>query len=146
MNKVPYLHMPVRVWLEMLDDNEQDACDAIVEMEGGTVYTAVFVTIPYLKRQMDLNHIISKQLPDTSSVRYASLETPHLVVENIDRDTIEDVIDNLLAVDAFEGVFTRVTDNEDDADIAARTMGDGKRATTEVAAVVISDVLSVIGD
>jgi hypothetical protein len=137
------LQIPKRVWIEMYDSPERDACDVIVEMESGTLYTAVFVTLAYLKRQMDLSYQMSKQLPDAPPVRYAALETPHVLIENCERDTIDDTIDNLLALDVFEGFFTQVTEDEPEN---GRTMNNGKRATSEVAAVVISDVLAVEAD
>ena len=77
-------------------------------------------------------------LLDMPAVRYTALETPHIVVESLKRDTLEDTIDNMLALDVFEGCFTLVNDDEN-----TRTTGDGKRATTEVAAVVINEVLTV---
>jgi hypothetical protein len=137
----PSLQIPSRVWIEMYDSAERDACDVIIEMESGVLYTAVFVTLSYLKRQMDLSYQMSKQLPDAPPVRYAALETPHVLIENCVRETIEDTIDNLLALDVFEGFFTQVTEDED-----GRTTNNGKRATSEVAAVVISDVLAVEED
>jgi hypothetical protein len=129
--------IPKRVWIESSDESEPDACDVIVEMEDGRLYTALFVTQPYFKRQMDLSFHMSKQL-DMPPVRYTALETPHIVVETLKRDTLEDTIDNMLALDVFEGCFTLVNDDEN-----TRTNGDGKRATTEVAAVVINEVLTV---
>jgi hypothetical protein len=139
----PNLQMPKRVWIEMLEATERDACDVIIEMEGGTVYTAMFVTLDYLKRQMDFTYEMSKQLPDVTPVHYVAIETPHVMVQDLARDTIEDTIDNLLAMDVFEGFFTQVTEDEPEN---GRTTNHGKRATTEVAAVVISEVLSVEGD
>lgn len=133
--------IPQQVWIEMHD--EGDACDAIVQTEDGTVYTALFATFSYLHRQMQLCYEVSKQMPDVPAVRYAPLDTPHILVEDLSREIIEDTIDNLLALDIFEGHFTRVTETEDDG--TTRTNGDGKRATQEVAAVVISDVLVVEG-
>lgn len=137
------IEMPRRVCFEMHQDGgvEPDACDVIVEMESGQMFTALFVTMPYLKRQMELSYAVSKQLPDTQPVRYAVLETPHILVDVLDKDTIEDTIDNLLALDVFEGLFTLVT--EDDRAATTRTTASGKRATAEVAAVVLSDVLVV---
>lgn len=139
-------HFPKRVWLENQNGNEADSCDVIVEMDNGMIYTAMFVTIPYLRRQMDMTYDMSEQLPDTPPVRYAVLETSHIIVDELSRDTIEDTIDNLLALDVFESLFTLVT--EDETGEAARTTntGTGKRATTEIAAVVLSDVLVVEGD
>lgn len=138
------IEIPSHVWIEMHNDtSEPDACDVIVEMESGKFYTALFVTIPYIQRQMHLNHTVSKQLPDAPAVRYAVMETPHFVVDNLSRDTIEDTIDNLIALDVFEGLFTLV--NEDETETTPTTPTTGKRATTEVAAVVLSDVLVIEG-
>lgn len=136
------IEMPKHVWIEMHsnDAGEPDSCDVIVEIENNKIYTSLFITIPYLQRQMELSLTVSKQVPDALPVRYAVLETPHVVVENLERDTIEDTIDNLLTLDIFESVFTLVTEDE-----TTRTTTTGKLATTEVAAVVISDVLVVDG-
>ncbi len=140
------LQIPRKVLIETQDTVENpDACDVIVEMEDGNIYTTMFVTMPYLSRQMELSYAVSKQIPDTPPVRYAAMETPHVLVDNLQRDTIEDTIDNLLALDVFESLFTQVTEDPD-ATQDARTTSNGKRATTEVAAVVLSDVLVVAGD
>ena len=135
--------IPRQIWIELLDEVESGSCDVIVEMEDGRVYTAMFVTVPYLQRQMDLTYHLTKQLPDVSPVRYATLETPHILVENLNREILEDTIDNMLALDVFEGFFTLVTEDELGN---GRTTSNGKRATVEVAAVVINEVLAVNGD
>jgi hypothetical protein len=138
-------------------DSERDACDVIVEMEDGNIFTAVFVTLPYLRRQMELSLAVCKQLPDAQPVRYAALEMPHIVVESLDRDTIEDTIDNLLTLENFETMFTLVTDEPTTTTTDTPTTKtattevrfvstNGTRATQEIAAVVISDVLVVEGD
>ncbi|MGQ9887872.1 MAG: hypothetical protein ACUVSX_05210 [Aggregatilineales bacterium] len=139
---VPELQLPKRIWIETLDGSD-DACDVIVEMEDGALYTAVFVTLNYLRRQMDLGYAVSRQLPDAPPVRYAVLETPHILVENTQRDTIEDTIDNLLALDVFEGYFTQVSDNQP---ASSRTSSNGSRATQEMVVAVISEVLDAKGD
>lgn len=137
------IEIPQHIWLEKNDDVlDPDSCDVMVQTESGKLYTAQFITLPYLQRQMQLSFTMSKQLPDTPPVRYAALETPHVVVEKLERDIIEDTIDNLLALEIFESVFTLVT--EDETEAATRTHG-GKRATTEVAAVVLNDVLVIEG-
>ena len=137
------IEIPKHVWIEMHSDaQEADSCDVIVETENGKIYNALFITIPYLQRQMQLSYTVGKQLPDVPPVQYAVLETPHIVVENLSRDTIEDTIDNLLALDVFEGLFTLVTEHDE---TPTSTTNTGKRATTEVAAVVLSDVLVVEG-
>lgn len=134
------LPIPDQVWLEL--HREEDACDVIVRMEDGAVYTALFVTLPYLQRQLELCYQVTQQMPDTPAVRYTVIDTPHIVVDALDKNTIEDTIDNLIALDVFESHFTRVTEDED-ANITTRTSNGGKLATQEVAAVVISDVLMI---
>lgn len=125
-------------------DVENDACDVIVEMDNGIIYTAMFCTVPYLERQMDLSYEVSKTTPDTLPVRFAALETPHVLVANLERDTIEDTLDNLLALGTFASVFTQVTDDEDDE--LDYEFQPGKRATAEIAAVVLNEVLITQSD
>jgi hypothetical protein len=144
------LQLPKKVWIEM-HDSEYDtpaSCDVLVQMENATIYTAHFVTLAYLRRQMDLSYAVSQQIDDTPHVRYAALETPHILVDEINRDVIEDTLDNLIALDIFEGLFTQVTEDVADSDNEASrtTAPTGTRATQEVAAVVLSDVLVVETD
>jgi hypothetical protein len=136
--------IPKHIWIETSDENEDAACDVIVEMEDGQLYTAMFVTLPYLHHQMELCRHMAKQL-ELPQVSYTPLETPHIVVENLNRDTLEDTIDNMLALDVFEGCFTLVTEDQNGSQ-NGRTTRDGTRATAEVAAVVIAEVLTVNGD
>jgi hypothetical protein len=137
------LASPESIWCETQGDN--DACDVIVRMEDGTVYTASFVTIPFLQRQMTINCALSAQLPHSPTVRYIALDTPHIVVDQLDRDTIEDTIDHLIALDVFEGLFTRVTTaTGHHQSVDDRLAIEAKLTTQEVAAVVISDVLQVV--
>ncbi|MEM9954023.1 MAG: hypothetical protein AAF846_20605 [Chloroflexota bacterium] len=131
------LHTPEKVWFEL--HREKDACDVLVQMDDGTVYTALFAVSAYIQRQMDLQFQVTQQLKDTPKVRYCVLDTPHILVEDLTRDIIEDTIDNLMALDVFESHFTRVTEDNN----PTRTTSGGRRATQEVAAVVISDVLFV---
>ncbi len=133
--------VPEKIWHEMHE--EGDACDVIVRMENGTVYTALFATIPYIQRQMELTLMMTESVPETPPAQYAILDTPHVIVTTLDRDVIESAIDNLVVQDVFESLFTRVT--EDHTDEEERTNNDGRRATQEVAAVVIEDVLVVDG-
>jgi len=137
------LQFPKHIWIELSDAPEADSCDVIIEMEDGMMYTALFVTMPYLRRQMDLTFEMSRQMLDTPVVRYVALDAPHILVDSLDRETLEDVIDNLLAQDVFEGFFTQVTD---EVDARTTSVSVGKRATTEIAAVVLSDVLVITGD
>ena len=136
------IHTPDKVWFEI--HPEKDACDVIVQMDDGTVYTALFVTFKYLERQMQLHYELTQQIEDTPAVRYMVMDTPHILVDELTRDTIEDTIDNLIALEVFESHFTRVTEhNNGNSTTNKRTSNDGRRATQEVAAVVISDVLVV---
>ena len=137
--------IPEHIWIEMHDSIEAGACDVIVKMENGEYYTAVFVTLPYLQRQMDLSYEVSKQLPDATPVHYMALETPHILVLSVDRETIEDTIDNLLALDIFENLFTQVTDDGGN-EYERPAQRQGKRASAEMAAVVLNEVLMVEGD
>jgi hypothetical protein len=136
------LQIPSKVLVEVHAD-DPDARDVIVEMEGGTIYTTLFVTLSYLRRQLDLTLELCKQVPDSIPVRFAALDTPHIVVDKLDRDIIEDTIDNLMAMEVFESVFIQVTETET---TTTTTNGNGRRATQEVAAVVLSDVLVVEGN
>ena len=135
------LHTPEKIWFEL--HPEKDACDVLVKMDDGTIYTALFATMDYVKRQMELNFQLTQQLEDTPEVRYFVIDTPHIMVEKLTRDSVEDTIDNLIALDVFESHFTRVTEREEDANGNTRTMNDGRRATQEIVTVVISDVLVV---
>ena len=81
------LHTLDKVWFEL--HREGDACDVLVQMDDGTVYMALFATIPYLERQMDLNLQVTQQLEETPCVRYAVLDTPHILVESLTHDIIE---------------------------------------------------------
>ena len=146
---VASLQIPKKVWIET-HDSEFDtptSCDVLVQMESNTIYTAHFVTLAYLRRQMDLSYAVSQQFENTPRVRYAALETPHILVDEISREVIEDTLDNLIELDIFEGLFTQVTEDapSDDATERNRTINSGGRATQEVAAVVLSDVLVVEG-
>lgn len=138
---IPELFIPKRVWVEKAEQSE-GACDVIVQMENGAYYSAVFVTLPFLARQMDIGYEVSKQLPDTPPVRYATLETPHVLVDKLSPDVIEDTIDNLIMLDTFESLFTQLTDDEGN-EYVSRLERRGKRATAEVAAVVLNEVLHI---
>lgn len=139
--------VPNKVWIEM-HDTEYDtpsSCDVLVQMEDSSIYTAHFVTLAYLRRQMELSYSVTSQLDHTPAVRYAALETPHILVDELNRDIIEDTIDNLIALDVFESLFTQVTEDNaaTESSESRTTHRTGARATQEVAAVVLSDVLVV---
>jgi hypothetical protein len=138
---VPASFMTVEhMWVEK-HHGEKDACDVLVRLEDGSIFTATFVTLAYLQRQMELTHELSKQIDDTVPARFAVIDVSHVLVDNLNRESIEDTIDNLIAMETFESVFTRVTEN--DAETTTTSTTTGTRATQEVAAVVLSDVLMV---
>ena len=143
MNSTALL-IPKRISLERhVDSGACDACDVIVEMEGGVYYTAPFVTLPFLIRQMQLSYEVAKSLPDAPPVRYAALETPHVVIGELTAEVIEDAIDNLLALGTFATIFTQVSEDEETEAASATPPPPAKRATAEVAAVVFGQVLIV---
>jgi len=138
--------IPKHIWIEWHDLNEPDARDVIVEMEDGAMYTALYVTFDYLERQMLLSFEASQELPDTPAVYHAVIDTPHVLVMHLDRDTIEDSIDNILGLETFESVFTLVTEDEAETVADRNRSGNGKRATQEIATVVVTEVLLVEED
>ncbi|GAB4547891.1 MAG: hypothetical protein OHK0023_09930 [Anaerolineae bacterium] len=99
-----------RIWLEQADldgfDPYQDSADVIVETDDGQVWTSVFVTMPFLQRQMLLTREITDDVGVLLPVRFVALETPHVIVENLLHETVEDVVDNLLTLGTFESIFT----------------------------------------
>ena len=130
-----------RVWVEKSEPAEDDVCDVIVHMEDGSHYTAVFVTLGWLRRQLELGYHGACDHPGCHPVRYAAIDTAHVIVDDLECDTLLDVIECMIDLETFESCFTRV--NEDEA------AGAGGRytrcATNEVLGVVIHDVLSVTG-
>lgn len=102
------------VWIERQQDAgfdpQNDMTDVVVELEDGALWAASFATIPYLQRQMFFSREVAIDTPNAPPVRFVALETPHVVVENLLTDTIEDTIDNLLALGTFESVFTPCRD------------------------------------
>ena len=137
-----FMIVPEEILCEMHD--EGDACDVLVRMEDGSVYTALFATLSYIHRQLALTWMVTESIPETPPVRYAVLDTPHIIVERLSATTIEDTIDNLVAQDVFESLFTRVTEDEQ-AD-AKRYARSSQLATQEIATAVIEEVLVLIDD
>lgn len=138
----PIMIVPEEILCEMHE--EGDACDVIVRMDDGTVYTALFATVSYIHRQLALTWMVTESIQETSPVRYAVLDTPHIIVERLDSDIIEDTIDNLVAQDVFESLFTRVTeDEESDAKVEVKA---NHHTTQAIARAVIEEVLVLMED
>jgi hypothetical protein len=107
-----------RVWIEVEDPDDmiegpEGSADVMVEMENGELWTAHFVTLPYLKQQMSLSLAVAQGHRSLGSLGFVALETPHVIVDHLDREAIEDIVDNLLALGTFEAVFDLVTDMGD---------------------------------
>jgi hypothetical protein len=105
-----------RVWIEQQGepgfDPYQDSADVLVELEEEQLWSATFVTIPYLQRQMAMSgHVAEGISPNMARIHFVALETPHVIVENLLSDTIEDTIDNLMTLGIFESVFFMYMDD-----------------------------------
>lgn len=97
------------VWVDNTEEPREGSIDVLAEMEDNTLWMARFVTIPYLQEQMQYGLEVSRDLSNTPAARYATIETQHVIVDRLDMTTIEDVIDNLLALGVFESMFAPVT-------------------------------------
>jgi hypothetical protein len=100
-----------RVWIEQINaqgfDPYQDSTDVVVETYDGQTWLSHFVTIPFLQRQMFVSREVAEDEAQLLPVRFIPLETPHVIIENLLTETIEDAIDNLLTLGTFESVFMR---------------------------------------
>jgi len=134
------LTVPEEILCEMHE--EGDACDVIVRMDDGSVFTALFATIPYIHRQLSLTWMVTESIPETPPARYAVLDTPHIIVDDLELKFIEDTIDNMVAQDVFESLFTRVT--EDDGDDDQPSVKTREHTTQEIARAVIEEVLVIL--
>jgi hypothetical protein len=102
-----------RLWIEQnLSESEmqRDNADVLVETENGLRWRAAFVTVPFLQRQMQLNRAFGQDMEKLHPVRFAAIETPHVIVDNLLESTIEDTVDNLMTLGVFESVFTLCPD------------------------------------
>lgn len=106
-------HMWVDRPTEPAFDPQTDIADVIVETDNGELWSASFVTLPYLESQMKLSmeHAVSIAMP---AVQYATLEDSHVLIEDLQPETIEDTIDCLVERGIFESVFSRYSDRGPD--------------------------------
>ena len=87
-------------------DPMTDSADVLVEMENNEVWQAHFVTLAHLRQEMQLSLDVALQHDRAlAATQFTALETPHVVVERLTEDVIEDVVDNLMALGIFESVF-----------------------------------------
>ncbi len=110
------------VWIEQQGmagfDPLNDSTDVIVLTEDGAMWSASFVTVPYLQRQMQMSREVAHDIANMPPVRFVAIETPHVIVDLLDQDTIEDTIDNMMTLGVFESVFVfHVDDQENEGDI-----------------------------
>jgi len=103
-----------RIWMDNTDGEPIDPlegnADVMVEMENGELWTAHFVTTPYLRQQIAMSVAVAKLHSELGRVGYVALETPHVIVEKITPEGVEDVVDNLMILGTFESVFDLVID------------------------------------
>lgn len=108
-----------RVWIEREPqtafDPRTDSADVLVEMEDGQLWQAHFVTLEHLRQEMQLSlDVAQEHLRALASTPFLALETPHVIVEVLMNDVIEDVVDNLMALGVFESVFSTLAAEENE--------------------------------
>lgn len=85
---------------------EADCADVLVEMEDSQLWQAHFVTLTHLQQEMQLSLAVAHDFDRAlAATQFLTLETPHVVVEKLTQDVVEDVVDNLMALGTFESVF-----------------------------------------
>jgi len=107
-----------RVWTDPGEDGPvegaQGGVDVMVEMENGELWTAHFVTVPYLKQQIELSKSVADDQSELGNVGFVALETPHVIVEKLDQEAIEDIVEDLMVLGTFEAVFDLVIDTPEE--------------------------------
>lgn len=106
-----------RVWIEPAPevdfDPTSDSADVLVELENDELWQAHFVTLPHLQQEMQLSLDVARDYKDLlTATQFITVETPHVIVERLTADVIEDVVDNLMALGVFETVFNIFERNE----------------------------------
>jgi hypothetical protein len=105
-----------RVWIEPAPqpafDPETDSADVLVEMEDDErMWQAHFVTLAHLQQEMQLSLDVARQHDRAlAATQFLAMEIPHVIVEKLTTEIIEDVVDNLMALGVFESVFAQCTD------------------------------------
>ena len=101
-----------RIWMDSTDghppDPQEGDVDVMVEMENGEMWTAHFVTLPYLQQQLDM----SFALTGTAKIGFVALETSHVIMRDLDQETVEDVVYELFGQGTIESVFDLVIEPE----------------------------------
>ncbi|NJL96205.1 MAG: hypothetical protein HC915_21980 [Anaerolineae bacterium] len=99
-----------RIWIDTVDGSPHDPVsgdvDVVVELESGEVWTAHFVTLPYLTQQLEMSIAVT----ESQRHGHVALETPHVIVDTLEQGVIEDVVYEMLGAGTFETVFDLVID------------------------------------
>lgn len=100
-----------RVWIEEEPcadfDPDTDSADVLVEMDDGQLWQAHFVTPAYLQRELEMSLSVARDYNRAlAPIPFLTMETPHVIVEDLQQDTIEDVVDNLVVLGIFESAFS----------------------------------------
>jgi nitrate reductase NapAB chaperone NapD len=97
------------IWIERQGevsfDPLRDSTDVFVETDDGAMWSASFVTVSYLQRQMEMSREVARDINNMPPVRFVAIETPHVIIDSLDQETIEDTIDNMMTLGVFESVF-----------------------------------------
>lgn len=109
-----------RVWIEpepqMAFDPETDSVDVWVEMEDNKLWQAHFVTLAHIQQEMQVSLTVARDYDRSLALtQFLAFETPHVVVEKLTSEIIEDVVDNLVALGIFETVFSQLSSDGDGA-------------------------------
>ena len=103
-----------RIWMDDVEDISVDpregSLDVMIEMETGEIWTAHFVTLPYLRQQIEMSVAVADTQSELGRVGFVALETPHVIAEKVTQEAIEDIVDNLMVLGVFESVFDLVID------------------------------------
>jgi hypothetical protein len=100
------MYKQIRVDINQYESEAQrDNADVFVQTGDDFWWHTSFVTVQYLQRQMYLSGDIARESYRMTPVRFVAIETPHVIVENLRQETIEDTIDNLITLGVFESVF-----------------------------------------
>ncbi|HEX3050555.1 MAG TPA: hypothetical protein VHP83_07875 [Aggregatilineaceae bacterium] len=113
-----------RVWIEQEPeagfDPRTDSADVLVEMEDGQLWQAHFVTLGHLRQEMQLSLEVARNHKRAlAPTPFLALETPHVIVDLLVSEIIEDVVDNLMVLGVFESVFSEFLGEESESSAAA---------------------------
>jgi hypothetical protein len=113
-----------RVWIEQEPaagfDPRTDSADVLVEMEDGQLWQAHFVTLAHLRQEMQLSLEVARNHKRAlAPTPFLALETPHVIIDLLVPEIIEDVVDNLMVLGVFESVFSECLGEESEFPAAA---------------------------